>query len=60
MGVIGDALQLDAVHKKLYFFFYYKSHEIHISTISHVRICIRYYKSHVPRLNVQWNQEIRR
>ena len=30
MGVIGDALQLDAVHKKPYFFFYYKSKSISV------------------------------
>ena len=37
-------------------YFYYKLHEnprIRISTASHVRICIRYYKSHALHLNIQ-------
>ena len=44
MGVNGEALQLRAVYKKPYFFT--TSHAtIRISTTSHARICIRYYKS---------------
>ena len=44
MGVNGEALQLHAVYKKLYFFT--PSHvRIRISTASHTRIRIRYYKS---------------
>ena len=44
MGVNGEALQLRAVYKKLYFFT--TSHAtIRISTTSHARIRIRYYKS---------------
>ena len=52
MGVNGEALQLHAVYKKPYFFT--ASHaRIRISTTNHVRIRIRYCKSHVLHLNVQ-------
>jgi len=53
MGVNGEALQLHTVYKKPYFFT--ASHvRVHISTTSHVRIRIRYCKSHALLLNVQW------
>ena len=45
MGVNGEALQLDTVCKRAYFFT--TSHtKIHISTTSHTRSHMRYYKSH--------------
>ena len=54
-GINGEALQLHAVHKKLFFT---TSHaRIRISTASHApRIHIRHYKSRTLRLNVQWNR----
>ena len=51
MGVNGEALPLHAVYKRRIFTV---SHAIIcISTISLVRISIRYYKSHALCLNVQ-------
>ena len=51
MGVNGEALQLHAVYKKPYFLLQVTRESV--SVLSHVRIRIRYCKSHALRLNVQ-------
>jgi len=56
MGVNGEALQLHSVYKKPYFLLQLSHARIRISTTSHVKTHIRYCKSRVLRLNVQWNR----
>ena len=62
MGVNGEALQLHAVYKKPYFLLQITQESVSVlqvmresvsGTASHMRIRIRYYKSHVLRLNMQ-------
>ena len=62
MGVNGEALQLHAVYKKPYYLLQVTQESVSVlqvmresvsGTASHMRIRIRYYKSHVLHLNVQ-------
>ena len=62
MGVNGEALQLHAVYKKPYYLLQVTQESVSVlqvmresvsGTASHMRICIRYYKSRVLCLNVQ-------